>query len=83
MSELLSDFIVPHGSTIGHGLVVLTVAALLGAALGVIRPVRREIVPRSVHIIQAQILLAIVGAIIIVVVAIVKTTAARDSLLLR
>jgi hypothetical protein len=45
------------------------VAAALGAALGVVRPVRREIVPRSAHIIQAQILLAIVGAVIIVVVA--------------
>jgi len=45
------------------------VAALLGAALGVLRPVRREIVPRSAHVIQAQILLAIVGALIIIVVA--------------
>jgi hypothetical protein len=54
---------------VGHGLFVLVVAALLGGALGVIRPVRREIVPRSAHVIQAQILLAIVGAVIIVVVA--------------
>lgn len=52
-----------------HAVSVLTVAALLGAALGVIRPVRREIVPRSAHVIQAQILLAVVGAIIVVVVA--------------
>ena len=49
--------------------VTLVMAALLGAALGVIRPVRGGIVPRSAHVIQAQILLAIVGAIIIVVVA--------------
>lgn len=55
--------------SIAHGLLVLTVAALLGAALGIVRPVRREIVPRSAHVIQAQILLAIVGAVIIVVVA--------------
>ena len=47
----------------------LTVAAMLGAALGVVRPVRREIVPRSAHVIHAQILLAIVGAMIIIVVA--------------
>lgn len=53
----------------GHALVVLGAAALLGAALGVIRPVRKGIVPRSAHGVQAQILLAIVGAIIIVVVA--------------
>ena len=55
--------------TIAHGLLVLAVAGMLGAALGVIRPVRTGIVPRSAHVIQAQILLAIVGAIIIVVVA--------------
>lgn len=54
---------------IWHALSVLSVAALLGAALGLVRPVRREIVPRSAHVIQAQILLAVVGAIIVVVVA--------------
>jgi uncharacterized membrane protein YhiD involved in acid resistance len=46
----------------------LFLAALLGAALGLIRPVRSAVVPRSPHVIQAQILLAIVGALIIVVV---------------
>jgi uncharacterized membrane protein YhiD involved in acid resistance len=69
MNELLSNFVVLQWPTIRHGLLVLTAAALLGAALGIVRPVRREIVPRSAHVIQAQILLAIVGAIIIVVVA--------------
>jgi uncharacterized membrane protein YhiD involved in acid resistance len=69
MNELLSNFVVLQWPTIRHGLLVLTTAALLGAALGIVRPVRREIVPRSAHVIQAQILLAIVGAIIIVVVA--------------
>jgi uncharacterized membrane protein YhiD involved in acid resistance len=52
-----------------HDLMVLVLATALGAALGVVRPVRREIVPRSAHVIQAQILLAIVGAVIIIVVA--------------
>ena len=52
-----------------YSLTVLTVAALLGAALGLVRPVRRGIVPRSAHVVQAQILLAVVGAIIVVVVA--------------
>jgi hypothetical protein len=52
-----------------HALFVLTVAAVLGAALGLVRRVRREIVPRSAHVVQAQILLAVVGAIIVVVVA--------------
>jgi hypothetical protein len=54
---------------LGHYLLILTLAAILGAALGLARPVRRGVVPRPAHVIQAQILLAIVGAIIIVVVA--------------
>lgn len=68
MSDLFSS-IAPQLPTIGHSLLALAVAALLGAALGIVRPVRSEIVPRSAHVIQAQILLAIVGAIIIIVVA--------------
>jgi uncharacterized membrane protein YeaQ/YmgE (transglycosylase-associated protein family) len=68
MSAELSNLVVDTPS-VAHGLLVLLVAGLLGAALGVIRPVRIGIVPRSAHVIQAQILLAIVGAIIIVVVA--------------
>jgi predicted phosphodiesterase len=59
----------PYAATTGHYLLVLFLAAALGAALGLLRPGRREIVPRAPHVIQAQILLAIVGAIIIVVVA--------------
>jgi hypothetical protein len=59
----------PHAASIGHYLQILFLAAALGAALGLVRPVRREIIPRSAHVIQAQILLAIVGALIIVVVA--------------
>jgi uncharacterized membrane protein YhiD involved in acid resistance len=50
-------------------LIALAVAAAMGAALGLIRPVRREIVPRSAHVVHAQILLAIVGAMIMIVVA--------------
>ena len=42
--------------SVAHGLLILTVAGLLGAALGVVRPVRTGIVPRSAHVIQAQIL---------------------------
>jgi hypothetical protein len=48
---------------------ILPSAAALGAALGYIRPVRRSLVPRSSHVIQTQVLLALVGAIIILVVA--------------
>ena len=61
--------LVPPAGTIGHYLLILFTAAALGAALGVLRPHRRDIQPRDTHIIHAQILLAIVGAIIIVVVA--------------
>jgi hypothetical protein len=68
MNGALPD-LAAHLPSVMHGLSVLAVAALLGAALGVVRPVRTGIVPRSAHVIQAQILLAIVGAIIIVVVA--------------
>ena len=52
-----------------HALWILPIAALLGAAIGVIRPVRRGLVPRSSHVIQTQVLLAVVGAMIILVVA--------------
>src|SRR5687768_13561435 len=69
-TDVMSDFflsnIAPQMPTIGHALLALAVAALLGAALGIVRPVRSGIVPRSAHVIQAQILLAIVGAIIII-----------------
>jgi uncharacterized membrane protein YhiD involved in acid resistance len=70
MFELFSGVVpVPQPGQLTHNIWTLFVAAVLGAALGVVRPVRREIVPRSAHVIQAQILLAIVGAMIIVVVA--------------
>jgi uncharacterized membrane protein YhiD involved in acid resistance len=61
--------LMPQAGGIGHNILVLFLAATLGAALGIVRPVRNEIVPRSPHVVQAQILLAIVGAMIIVVVA--------------
>jgi len=47
---------------------ILPTSALLGAAMGFIRPVRSGLVPRSSHVIQTQVLLAVVGAIIIMVV---------------
>ena len=66
--EAIPEAVAQNGP-IGHNVLILVVSALLGAALGVVRPVRNEIVPRSAHVIHAQILLSIVGAIIIVVVA--------------
>lgn len=68
MSELsaASPAAVVH---VWHFIAVLGLAAALGAALGVVRPVRREIIPRAAHVIHAQILLSIVGAMIMIVVA--------------
>ncbi|MCU1384668.1 MAG: hypothetical protein JWL71_3365 [Acidobacteria bacterium] len=52
-----------------HALLMLPIAALLGGALGVIRPIRRSLVSRSSHVIQTQVLLAIVGAVVMIIVA--------------
>jgi uncharacterized protein DUF4956 len=52
-----------------HALLMLPMAALLGGALGVIRPIRRSLVSRSSHVIQAQVLLAVVGAAVMIIVA--------------
>jgi len=68
MKDLLSAF-PAQWPIVRHALIVLPLAGLLGAALGVIRPIRRDLVPRSWHVIQATVLLAIVGAVIMMVVA--------------
>jgi len=68
MGELLSNA-APVSVYVGQSLLMLALSGALGAALGIIRPIRREIVPRSAHVVQAQILVALVGAIIIIVVA--------------
>jgi uncharacterized membrane protein YhiD involved in acid resistance len=52
-----------------QALLLLPIAALLGGALGVIRPIRRGLVPRSSHVIQTQVLMAIIGAVVMIVVA--------------
>jgi hypothetical protein len=65
----LATSLAPQAGGIAHNILTLFLAASLGAALGIVRPVRTEIIPRSAHVIHAQILLAIVGAMIIVVVA--------------
>jgi uncharacterized membrane protein YhiD involved in acid resistance len=68
MEQLMSTF-PAQWLVIQHALVILPVAALLGAALSVIRPIRSDLVPRSWHVLQATVLLSIVGAVIMVVVA--------------
>jgi hypothetical protein len=59
----------PQIEMLRRALWILPATAALAAAMGYIRPVRRGLVPRSSHVIQTQVLLAIVGAIIIMVVA--------------
>ena len=59
----------PQLPSLRHALVLLPIAAVLGALLGLVRPIRRSLVPRSSHVIQTQVLLAIVGAVIMLVVA--------------
>ena len=68
MREALSQF-PPQWQSLSLALLMLPIAAALGAALGMIRPIRRSLVPRSSHVIQTQVLLAIVGAVIMLVVA--------------
>src|SRR5688500_16227779 len=50
-----------------HALIALPTAALLGAALA-FRPVRRGTPPRDAAVIQTQIVLAVVGAAVMIVV---------------
>src|SRR5438105_1390933 len=68
MKEALSQ-LPPQMASLKHALLLLPIAAALGAALGMIRPIRKSLVPRSSHVIQTQVLLAIVGAVIMIVVA--------------
>src|SRR5688500_20225461 len=65
----MPSYLTEYAPMVAQYLLVLCLAAILGAAVGLIRPARRETVPSPTHILQAQILLAVVGAIIIVVVA--------------
>jgi uncharacterized membrane protein YhiD involved in acid resistance len=56
-------------ASLEHAMVMLPTAALLGGALGAIRPIRRALVPRSSHVIQTQVLMAVVGAAVMIIVA--------------
>ncbi len=64
--EMLSE-VQAQVATIEHAAVALTVAALLGAALA-LRPRRKGTPPRSSPVIQTQIVLAVVGALVMIVV---------------
>jgi uncharacterized membrane protein YhiD involved in acid resistance len=59
----------PHQlPVVWRALLLLPSAAVLAGMLGFVRPIRRQLVPRSFHVIQTQVLLAIVGAVIMMVV---------------
>jgi uncharacterized membrane protein YhiD involved in acid resistance len=68
MREALAQ-LPPQLPSLQHALIILPTAAILGALLGMVRPIRRSLVPRSSHVIHTQVLLAIVGAVIMLVVA--------------
>jgi uncharacterized membrane protein YhiD involved in acid resistance len=57
----------PHAVSLIRAAIALPVAAILGAALA-FRPVRRGTPPRSPAVIQTQIVLAIIGAVVMLIV---------------
>jgi hypothetical protein len=65
-TELLGD-LQQHADAVRHAVLALPIAAALGAALA-FRPRRRGTPARSAPVIQTQIVLAIVGAIVMIVV---------------
>jgi len=65
-TELLGD-LQQHADAVRHAVLALPIAAALGAALA-FRPRRRATPPRSAPVIQTQIVLAIVGAVVMIVV---------------
>jgi hypothetical protein len=65
-TELLGD-LQEHADSLRHAVLALPIAAGLGAALA-FRPRRRGTPPRSAPVIQTQIILAIVGAVVMIVV---------------
>ena len=67
ISRYVPDLLETHAQMVVRALLALPVAATLGAALA-FRPKRRGTPPRSAPVIQTQIILAIVGALVMLVV---------------
>src|SRR5258706_11684679 len=55
-------------ASLEHALLILPIAALLGAALGVIRTIRLVMVPRSLHVILTHVLMTIVSVVVMIIV---------------
>ena len=67
MTPLLEPF-ASQWPLIQRALVVLPLAALLGAAVAWIRPVGRDLAPRAWQVVHASVVVAIVGAVIMMIV---------------
>ena len=67
LSRFVPDILETHAQMVARALLTLPVAATLGAALA-FRPKRRGTPPRSAPVIQTQIILAVVGALVMMVV---------------
>lgn len=67
LSTYLPDLLETHAQMVARAVLCLPLAAALGAALA-FRPQRRGTPPRSAPVIQTQIILAIVGALVMLVV---------------
>jgi uncharacterized membrane protein YhiD involved in acid resistance len=66
-STYVPDILESHAQMVARALLSLPIAAVLGAALA-FRPQRRGTPPRSAPVIQTQIILAVVGALVMLVV---------------
>ena len=67
LSRYVPDMLEAHAQMVARALLALPVAATLGAALA-FRPKRRGTPPRSAPVIQTQIILAVVGALVMMIV---------------
>src|SRR5918995_1100555 len=66
-SQYIPDILESHAAMVARAVLALPLAALLGAGLA-FRPRRRGTPPRSAPVIQTQIILAVVGALVMMVV---------------
>jgi len=67
LSAIIPDLIEGHAEMVARALIALPLAAALGGVLA-FRPRRRGTPPRSASVIETQIILAIVGAVVMLVV---------------
>src|SRR5262245_52938974 len=67
LAQQIPAVIATHSEMVMRGLLALPLAAALGAALA-FRPHRRGTPPRSAQVIETQIVLAIVGAVVMLIV---------------